>query len=230
MKAIHRLSQHFAPDGWTRGNGLGCKYRMSHTNCFDYLSVVDLSISIRTIGKGWNWEISMPGANSGSGWWQFILIVAASSMGEEIFYCAAVQGALAGVFVKGNDLVANAHRMAAPENWLYPEVELIKGIQMILEARPRALNDQGFSTNVLLLQPLRHSHLDTFSVKVKKRATSSIYLGIRDSSLTHRLDESYKMDGHDTIVLLCDIDFGWFVKIRSGGIQWAAIKEEADIR
>ncbi|GKG27779.1 hypothetical protein Tco_0406106, partial [Tanacetum coccineum] len=28
------------------------------------------------------------------------------------------------------------------ENWLYPEVELIKGIQMILEAWPRALNDK----------------------------------------------------------------------------------------
>ncbi|GKA73837.1 hypothetical protein Tco_0780139 [Tanacetum coccineum] len=98
---------------------------------------------------------------------------------KELFYRAAVQGALADVFVRGNDLVANAHRMAAPEKWLYPEVELINGIQMILETQDL----------VLLLQPLRHSHLDTFSVEVKKRATLSIYLGIRDSSLTHRLDE-----------------------------------------
>lgn len=44
---------------------------------------------------------------------KFILIVAASSVGEELFYRAAVQGALADVFVRGNDLVANAHGMAA---------------------------------------------------------------------------------------------------------------------
>ncbi|GKB52909.1 hypothetical protein Tco_0903662 [Tanacetum coccineum] len=106
---------------------------------------------------------------------KFILIVAASSVGEELFYRAAIQGALADVFVRGNDLVVNRHRMAAP------------------------LNSRDL---VLLLQPLRHSHLDTFSVEVKKQATSSIYLGIQDSSLTHRLDESYKMDGHDTILLL----------------------------
>ncbi|GKE66956.1 hypothetical protein Tco_1521117, partial [Tanacetum coccineum] len=42
----------------------------------------------------------------------FILIVA--GVGEELFYRAAVQGALADVFVRGNDLVANAHGMDAP--------------------------------------------------------------------------------------------------------------------
>ncbi|GJR33016.1 3-dehydrosphinganine reductase TSC10A-like protein [Tanacetum coccineum] len=45
---------------------------------------------------------------------KFMLIVAANSVGEELFYHAAVQGALADVFVRGSDLVANAHRMAAP--------------------------------------------------------------------------------------------------------------------
>ncbi|GKF45044.1 hypothetical protein Tco_0131596, partial [Tanacetum coccineum] len=43
----------------------------------------------------------------------FMLIVSANSVGEELFYNAAVQGALADVFVRGSDLVANAHRMAA---------------------------------------------------------------------------------------------------------------------
>ncbi|GJX93457.1 putative reverse transcriptase domain-containing protein [Tanacetum coccineum] len=44
---------------------------------------------------------------------KFILIVAASSVGEELFYRVAVEGALADVLVRGNDLVANAHGMAA---------------------------------------------------------------------------------------------------------------------
>ncbi|GJT03988.1 sphingosine kinase 2 isoform X2 [Tanacetum coccineum] len=43
----------------------------------------------------------------------FILIIAASSVGEELFYRVAVEGALADVLVRGNDLVANAHGMAA---------------------------------------------------------------------------------------------------------------------
>ncbi|GKB73634.1 3-dehydrosphinganine reductase TSC10A-like protein [Tanacetum coccineum] len=45
---------------------------------------------------------------------EFMLIVAANSVGEELFYHAVVQGALADVLVRGSDLVANAHRMAAP--------------------------------------------------------------------------------------------------------------------
>ncbi|GJZ74641.1 hypothetical protein Tco_0639106 [Tanacetum coccineum] len=44
---------------------------------------------------------------------KFILIVAASSVGEEPFYRVAVEGALADVLVRGNDLVVNAHGMAA---------------------------------------------------------------------------------------------------------------------
>ncbi|GKD42041.1 1,4-alpha-glucan-branching enzyme 3, chloroplastic/amyloplastic, partial [Tanacetum coccineum] len=44
---------------------------------------------------------------------KFILIVAASSVGEELFYCTVVAGALADVFVRGNDLVANAHGLVA---------------------------------------------------------------------------------------------------------------------
>ncbi|KAM0843761.1 hypothetical protein ACQ4PT_057495 [Festuca glaucescens] len=40
--------------------------------------------------------------------WQFILVVAASSVGEELFYRAAVQGALADIFLRGTALMKDA--------------------------------------------------------------------------------------------------------------------------
>ncbi|XP_054824427.1 uncharacterized protein LOC129322258 isoform X2 [Prosopis cineraria] len=45
--------------------------------------------------------------------WQFILMVAASSVGEELFYRAAVQGALADIFLRGSNLMAGARGMAS---------------------------------------------------------------------------------------------------------------------
>lgn len=57
--------------------------------------------------------------------WQFMLIVAASSVGEELFYRAAVQGALADVFVRGTEFVTDARGMAALVQTLY---QLIKGV------------------------------------------------------------------------------------------------------
>ncbi|THG15938.1 hypothetical protein TEA_008973 [Camellia sinensis var. sinensis] len=45
--------------------------------------------------------------------WQFVLIVAASSVGEELFYRAAVQGALAEIFLRSTDLVTDARGMAS---------------------------------------------------------------------------------------------------------------------
>ncbi|GKV10706.1 hypothetical protein SLEP1_g22031 [Rubroshorea leprosula] len=45
--------------------------------------------------------------------WQFILIVAASSVGEELFYRAAVQGALADIFLRGTDLLTDSRGMAS---------------------------------------------------------------------------------------------------------------------
>ncbi|XP_042428725.1 uncharacterized protein LOC122015765 [Zingiber officinale] len=44
--------------------------------------------------------------------WQFILIVTASSIGEELFYRVAVQGALAGMFLRGTELMKDAHGIA----------------------------------------------------------------------------------------------------------------------
>ncbi|GKA11556.1 hypothetical protein Tco_0691102 [Tanacetum coccineum] len=65
---------------------------------------------------------------------QFILIVAASSVGEELFYRAAVQGALADVFVRGNDLVANAHGMAALTGILPPFVPFAQAFAAVITA------------------------------------------------------------------------------------------------
>ncbi|GJX64192.1 hypothetical protein Tco_0298535 [Tanacetum coccineum] len=78
------------------------------------------------------------------------------------------------------------------EKWLYPKVVFSYGCLWVAQFRA-ASPKRPARDLVLLLQPLRHSHLDTFSVEVKKRATSSIYLGIRDSSLTHHLDERSKV-------------------------------------
>lgn len=66
--------------------------------------------------------------------WQFILIVAASSVGEELFYRAAVQGALADVFVRGNDLVAHASGMAALTGILPPFVPFAQAFAAVITA------------------------------------------------------------------------------------------------
>ncbi|CAI9293618.1 unnamed protein product [Lactuca saligna] len=66
--------------------------------------------------------------------WQFILIVAASSVGEELFYRAAVQGALADVFLRGNDLVTNAHGMAALTGVLPPFVPFAQAFAAVITA------------------------------------------------------------------------------------------------
>ncbi|KAJ6835135.1 uncharacterized protein M6B38_124190 [Iris pallida] len=45
--------------------------------------------------------------------WQFILIVIASSIGEELFYRVAVQGSLADMFLRGTELVKDARGIAS---------------------------------------------------------------------------------------------------------------------
>ncbi|OIW10885.1 hypothetical protein TanjilG_27831 [Lupinus angustifolius] len=45
--------------------------------------------------------------------WQYILMVAASSVGEELFYRAAVQGALAEIFLRGSNLITDVQGMAS---------------------------------------------------------------------------------------------------------------------
>ncbi|KAH9606466.1 hypothetical protein KSS87_023221 [Heliosperma pusillum] len=66
--------------------------------------------------------------------WQFILIVAASSVGEELFYRAAVQGALADIFLRGNSLVTDAQGMAALTGVLPPFVPFAQAFAAVFTA------------------------------------------------------------------------------------------------
>ncbi|KAA8525887.1 hypothetical protein F0562_008013 [Nyssa sinensis] len=66
--------------------------------------------------------------------WQFILIVAASSVGEELFYRAAVQGALADIFLRSTDLVRDAHGMAALTGVLPPFVPFAQAFAAVITA------------------------------------------------------------------------------------------------
>ncbi|KAI4315128.1 hypothetical protein L6164_027971 [Bauhinia variegata] len=66
--------------------------------------------------------------------WQFILMVAASSVGEELFYRAAIQGALANIFLRGSDLLADARGMASLTGVLPPFVPFAQGFAAVLTA------------------------------------------------------------------------------------------------
>ncbi|KAL5791429.1 hypothetical protein ACOSP7_000023 [Xanthoceras sorbifolium] len=66
--------------------------------------------------------------------WQFILIVAASSVGEELFYRAAVQGALADIFLRGTNLVTDARGMASLTGVLPPFVPFAQAFAAVVTA------------------------------------------------------------------------------------------------
>ncbi|KAF3449456.1 hypothetical protein FNV43_RR10184 [Rhamnella rubrinervis] len=66
--------------------------------------------------------------------WQFILIVAASSVGEELFYRAAVQGALADIFLRGTHLVADARGMTSLTGVLPPFVPFAQAFAAVITA------------------------------------------------------------------------------------------------
>ncbi|KAF4354914.1 uncharacterized protein LOC115716472 [Cannabis sativa] len=66
--------------------------------------------------------------------WQFILVVAASSVGEELFYRAAVQGALAEIFLKGTDLISDARGMASLTGVLPPFVPFAQAFAAVMTA------------------------------------------------------------------------------------------------
>ncbi|XP_027085483.1 uncharacterized protein [Coffea arabica] len=66
--------------------------------------------------------------------WQFILIVAASSVGEELFYRAAVQGALADIFLRSTDLVTDARGMASMTGFLPPFVPFAQVFAAVVTA------------------------------------------------------------------------------------------------
>lgn len=66
--------------------------------------------------------------------WQFILIVAASSVGEELFYRVAIQGALANVFLRSTELVTDARGMAALAGVLPPLVPFAHAFAAVITA------------------------------------------------------------------------------------------------
>lgn len=66
--------------------------------------------------------------------WQFILIVAASSVGEELFYRAAVQGALADIFLRSGSLATEARGMAALAGVLPPFVPFAQAFAAFITA------------------------------------------------------------------------------------------------
>lgn len=66
--------------------------------------------------------------------WQFILIVAASSVGEELFYRAAVQGAMAEIFLRGTDLMTDVRGVASLTGVLPPFVPFAQAFAAVITA------------------------------------------------------------------------------------------------
>ncbi|KAG7643171.1 CAAX prenyl protease 2 [Arabidopsis suecica] len=66
--------------------------------------------------------------------WQFILIVAASSIGEELFYRVAVQGALSDIFLKGTQLMTDSRGMASLTGMFPPFVPFAEVFAAVITA------------------------------------------------------------------------------------------------
>ncbi|KAL1200647.1 hypothetical protein V5N11_019833 [Cardamine amara subsp. amara] len=66
--------------------------------------------------------------------WQFILVVAASSVGEELFYRAAFQGALADIFLRGTNLISDSRGMVALTGILPPFVPFAQAFAATITA------------------------------------------------------------------------------------------------
>ncbi|KAJ0232924.1 hypothetical protein HA466_0286030 [Hirschfeldia incana] len=66
--------------------------------------------------------------------WQFILVVTASSIGEELFYRAAFQGALADIFLRGTNLISDSRGMVALTGILPPFVPFAQAFAAAITA------------------------------------------------------------------------------------------------
>lgn len=66
--------------------------------------------------------------------WQFILIVTASSIGEEIFYRAAVQGGLSDIFLRSTELLKDARGIASLTGVLPPLVPFAQAFAAAITA------------------------------------------------------------------------------------------------
>ncbi|XP_010531710.1 PREDICTED: uncharacterized protein LOC104807951 isoform X2 [Tarenaya hassleriana] len=66
--------------------------------------------------------------------WQFMFIVAASSVGEELFYRAAVQGALADMFLRGTQMISDSRGIASLTGVLPPFVPFAQAFAAVITA------------------------------------------------------------------------------------------------
>ncbi|KAI4338411.1 hypothetical protein MLD38_023475 [Melastoma candidum] len=66
--------------------------------------------------------------------WQFILIVAASSVGEALFYRAAIQGILADVFLRNTDMMAEARGLVSLTGVFPPFVPFAQAFAAVITA------------------------------------------------------------------------------------------------
>ncbi|KAK1285941.1 hypothetical protein QJS10_CPB20g01267 [Acorus calamus] len=66
--------------------------------------------------------------------WQFMLIVAASTVGEELFYRVAVQGGLTDLFLKGTEFVKDGRGIAALTGVLPPFVPFAQAFAAVITA------------------------------------------------------------------------------------------------
>ncbi|CAN6228857.1 unnamed protein product [Urochloa humidicola] len=66
--------------------------------------------------------------------WQFMLIVTASSIGEELFYRAAIQGALADIFLRSTELMKDARGIASLSGIVPPLVPFAQTFAAVITA------------------------------------------------------------------------------------------------
>ncbi|RLM65873.1 uncharacterized protein C2845_PM16G14020 [Panicum miliaceum] len=66
--------------------------------------------------------------------WQFMLVVTASSIGEELFYRAAIQGALADIFLRSTELMKDARGIASLSGIVPPLVPFAQTFAAVITA------------------------------------------------------------------------------------------------
>ncbi|KAF8702708.1 hypothetical protein HU200_032534 [Digitaria exilis] len=66
--------------------------------------------------------------------WQFMIIVTASSIGEELFYRAAIQGALADIFLRSTELMKDARGIASLSGIVPPLVPFAQTFAAVITA------------------------------------------------------------------------------------------------
>ncbi|GJN09415.1 hypothetical protein PR202_ga27420 [Eleusine coracana subsp. coracana] len=105
--------------------------------------------------------------------WQFILIVTASSVGEELFYRAAVQGALADIFLRGTELMKDARGIASLSGMVPPFVPFAQTFAAAITA---ALTDPTYVVTPAMRSPTGRDNLKKlFAAWYERRQMRKIY-------------------------------------------------------